>query len=47
MIHNRRTITNSKIVVFTAYLSTLIVVTVIQRSIDNNLKMLWKNIAVT
>jgi cell division protein FtsL len=43
---NRITVTKSEIVVFVSYLATLLVVTVIQRSIYKKLKRLWKNIAV-
>jgi len=43
---NRKRVTKSEIVVFMSYLATLLVVMVIQRSINNKLKRLWKNIAV-
>jgi len=46
MINNRKRVTKSKIVLFMFYLATLLVVRVIQRSINSKLKRLWQNIAV-
>jgi len=46
MINNQRWVTKSELVVFMSYLATLLVVTVIQRSTNNKLKRVWKNITV-